>query len=97
MRQHPRMLLYSLLYMLWHSDSSNLKKLTDMVSGTSRIGTKMNDLTPNMLAYLDLVNDINHLFIGLEDEEPCDICDGDMKLLDKAVKKFKTTVWENQL
>ena len=37
----------------------------------------MNDLTPNMLAYLDLVNDINHLFIGLEDEEPCDICDGD--------------------
>ena len=36
----------------------------------------MNDITPNMQAYLDLVNDINHLFIGLEDEEPCDICDG---------------------
>ena len=86
-----------LLYMPWHRDSSNLKKSTDTESGTSRIGTKMNDLTPNMLAYLDLINDINHLFIGLEDEEPCDICDGDMKLLDKAVKKFKTTVWENQL
>ena len=57
----------------------------------------MNDLTPNMQAYLDLVNDINHLFIGLEDEEPCDICDGDMKGLDKAVKRFKLRVWENQL
>ena len=86
-----------LLYMPWHRDSSNLKKSTDTESGTSRIGTKMNDLTPNMLAYLDLINDINHLFIGLEDEEPCDICDGDMKLLDKAVKKFKLQVWENQL
>ena len=83
--------------MPWHRDSSNHKKSTVTVCGISRIGTKMNDLTPNMLAYLDLINDINHLFIGLEDEEPCDICDGDMKLLDKAVKKFKTTVWENQL
>ena len=83
--------------MPWHRDSSNLKKSTATVCGTSRIGTKMNDLTPNMLAYLDLINDINHLFIGLEDEEPCDICDGDMKLLDKAVKKFKLQVWENQL
>ena len=54
------------------------------------------ELTPNMQAYLDLVNDINHLFIGLEDPEPCDICDGDMKLLDKAVKKFKLKVWDNQ-
>ena len=54
------------------------------------------DLTPNMQAYLDLVNDINHLFIGLKDPEPCDICDGDMKLLDKAVKKFKLKVWDNQ-
>ena len=52
----------------------------------------MNDLTPNMQAYLDLINDINHLFIGLEDPEPCDICDGDMKLLDKAVKKFKRRI-----
>lgn len=54
------------------------------------------ELTPNMQAYLDLVNDINHLFIGLEYDEPCDICDGDMKGLDKAVKKFKLTVWDNQ-
>ena len=37
----------------------------------------MDDITPNMQAYLDLVNDINHLFIGLEYDEPCDICDGD--------------------
>ena len=43
------------------------------------------------------VNDINHLFIGLEYDEPADICDGDMKLLDKAVKRFKLKVWENQL
>ena len=57
----------------------------------------MDEITPNMQAYLDLLNDINHLFIGLECEEPADICDGDMRLLDKAVKKFKTTVWENQL
>ena len=54
------------------------------------------ELTPNMQAYLDLVNDINHLFIGLEDPEPCNICDGDMKLLDKAVKNFKLKVWDNQ-
>ena len=54
------------------------------------------DLTPNMQAYLDLVNDINHLFIGLEYDEPCDICDGDMKGLDKAVKNFKLRVWDNQ-
>ena len=54
------------------------------------------ELTPNMQAYLDLVNDINHLFVGLEDPEPCNICDGDMKLLDKAVSKFKKQVWFNQ-
>ena len=45
-----------------------------------------------MQAYLDLVNDINHLFIGLEDPEPCNICDGDMKLLDKAVTNLKTSL-----
>ena len=56
----------------------------------------MEEITPNMQAYLDLLNDINHLFIGLENTEPCDICDGDMKLLDKAVKKFKLKVWDNQ-
>ena len=57
----------------------------------------MDDITPNMQAYLDLVNDINHLFIGLEYDEPCDICDGDMRRLDQAVKRFKLRVWENQL
>jgi len=56
----------------------------------------MDELTPNMQAYLDLVNDINHLFIGLEYPEPCDICDGDMKGLDLAVERFKLKVWENQ-
>ena len=53
-------------------------------------------MTENQIAYLTLMNDINHAFIGLEDDAP-KICDGDMKLLDAAVKKFKTTVWENQL
>ena len=57
----------------------------------------MDEYTPNQQAYSNLINDINHLFIGLEYDEPCDICDGDMKLLDKAVKKFKIQVWENQL
>ena len=60
------------------------------------ISKMYDELTPNMQAYLDLVNDINHTFIGLEYDEPCDICDGDMKLLDKAVTKFKKTVWFNQ-
>ena len=57
----------------------------------------MEEITPNMQAYLDLLNDINHLFIGLEYDEHCVICDGEMKLLDKAVKRFKLKVWENQL
>ena len=57
----------------------------------------MDEYTPNQQAYSNLINDINHLFIGLEYDEPCDICDGDMTLLDKAVKKFKLQVWENQL
>ena len=57
----------------------------------------MDEITPNMQAYLDLVNDISKLFIGLEYDEPCDICDGDMRLLDQAVKRFKLRVWENQL
>ena len=56
----------------------------------------MEEITPNMQAYLDLLNDINHLFIGLEYDEPSDICDGDMKGLDKAVKNFKLRVWNNQ-
>ena len=54
------------------------------------------DYTPNELALLDLIRDINNAFCHVEDEDSADICDGDMKLLDKAVKRFKTTVWENQ-
>ena len=57
----------------------------------------MDDYTPNELAYLDLINDISKAFCFVgEPDEPA-ICDGDIKLLDKAVKRFKTTVWENQL
>ena len=48
-------------------------------------------------ALLTLIGDINNAFCHVEDEDSADICDGDMKLLDKAVKRFKTTVWENQL
>ena len=48
-------------------------------------------------ALLTLIGDINNAFCHVEDEDCADICDGDMKLLDKAVKRFKTTVWENQL
>ena len=52
----------------------------------------------NYEALLTLIGDINNAFCHLEDEETvADICDGDIKLLDKAVKRFKTTVWENQL
>lgn len=52
----------------------------------------------NYEALLTLIGDINNAFCHLEDEsEVADICDGDIKLLDKAVKRFKTTVWENQL
>ena len=51
----------------------------------------------NYEALLTLIGDINNAFCHLEDEDVADICDGDIKLLDKAVKRFKTTVWENQL
>ena len=51
----------------------------------------------NYEALLTLIGDINNNFAHLEDEESCDVCDGDIKLLDKAVKRFKTSVWENQL
>ena len=56
------------------------------------------DYTPNEIALLDLIKDINESFsfIGQDQDEPA-ICDGDMRQLDKAVKRFKTTVWENQL
>ena len=56
-------------------------------------------ITPasNYTALLTLIGDINNAFCHVEDEDCADICDGDMKLLDTAVKRFKTTVWENQL
>jgi hypothetical protein len=53
----------------------------------------------NYDALLTLIGDINNAFCHLEydDGEQANVCDGDIKLLDKAVKRFKTTVWENQL
>ena len=53
----------------------------------------------NSEALLTLVDDINKAFwhLDYEEEDVADICDGDIKLLDKAVKRFKSTVWENQL
>ena len=51
-------------------------------------------------ALLTLIGDINNAFSHLDEDNTadiCNICDGDMKLLDKAVKRFKTQVWENQL
>ena len=57
----------------------------------------MDDYTPNEIAYLDLVNDISKIFGFVGGEDECAICDGDVKNLDKAVKRFKKTVWFNQL
>ena len=52
----------------------------------------------NYDALLTLIGDINNAFCHLEEEEDvANVCDGDIKLLDKAVKRFKRTVWENQL
>ena len=51
----------------------------------------------NYNALLTLIGDINNAFYHLEEDDVADICDGDIKLLDKAVKRFKSTVWENQL
>ena len=51
----------------------------------------------NYEALLTLIGDINNAFCHLEDEDVAKVCDGDIKLLDKAVKRFKTTIWENQL
>ena len=52
--------------------------------------------SPNELAYLDLINDISKTFCFVGEEWEPAICDGDMKSLDKAVKKFKLQVWDNQ-
>ncbi len=56
------------------------------------------EYSKNEIALLDLIKDINETFsfVGQDQDEPL-ICDGDIRLLDKAVKRFKTTVWENQL
>ena len=55
----------------------------------------------NSEALLTLVDDISKAFWHLdyeeEDMEVAKVSDGDMRLLDKAVKRFKTTIWENQL
>ena len=54
----------------------------------------------NYTAFLTLIGDINNAFSHLDEDNAadiCNICDGDIKLLDKAVKRFKTQVWENQL
>jgi len=51
----------------------------------------------NYDALLTLIGDINNAFCHVEDEDAAAICDGDIKLLDKAVKRFKMQVWENQL
>ena len=51
----------------------------------------------NYTAFLALIGDINNAFCHLEEEDVAAVCDGDIKLLDKAVKRFKSTVWENQL
>ena len=56
----------------------------------------MDDYTPNELAYLDLINDISKAFCFVGEEDEPAICDGDMKLLDKAVKKFKLQISTNQ-
>ena len=57
----------------------------------------MDDYTPNELAYLDLINDISKTFCFTgEPDEPA-VCDGDIKRLNEAVKRFKLRVWENQL
>ena len=55
------------------------------------------NIMTNYEALLTLIGDINNSFAHVEDENSANICDGDMKLLDKAVKRFKTQVWENQL
>ena len=38
----------------------------------------------------------DHGHQALEEEDVADVCDGDIQLLDEAVKRFKTTIWENQ-
>ena len=46
-------------------------------------------MNPNYEALLTLIGDVNNTFAHVEDEDSAAICDGDIKLLDKAVKRFK--------
>jgi len=57
----------------------------------------MDDYTPNELALLDLTNDISKIFCFIGEPDECRVCDGDIRNLDKAVKRFKSRIWENQL
>ena len=57
----------------------------------------MDDYTPNELALLDLIGDINKTFSFVGEPDEPSICDGDINVLNAAVKKFKLRVWENQL
>ena len=51
----------------------------------------------NYDALLTLIADIHNACCHLEEEDVAAVCDGDIRLLDKAVKRFKKTIWENQL
>ena len=53
-------------------------------------------MNPNYEALLTLIGDVNNTFAHVEEEDSAAICDGDMQLLDKAVKNFKLKVWDNQ-
>ena len=55
------------------------------------------DYTPNELALLDLISNVNNIFCFVGNDDEPRICDGDIRQLDKAVKAFKSQVWENQL
>ena len=57
----------------------------------------MDDYTPNELALLDLTNDISKIFCFIGEPDECRVCDGDIRNLDNAVKRFKSRIWENQL
>ena len=77
---------------------SKMKTLTALeykaliAKDTLRIGEKLN--SPNELALLDLIADVQETFAFLSITD-CTPSDGDMKMLDRAVKKFKTQIWEN--
>ena len=48
----------------------------------------MDDYTPNELALLDLIGDINKTFSFVGEPDEPSICDGDINVLNAAVKKF---------